>query len=344
MTNDLFSMFNIVDQHEEEKRKQEEIVKAEQAKQAEEEQRERAAKLKAQLVTAEASETEEDPEEASTDKKESKPKPKKEAAPKFVINEDTVIRYHPDEIPVTKYFTVEEITEGILVKGKEEDTSRTPITAEMVRKRMENDYPELQPNFVDIVYLEKQNIICPYPKAKKKGALLSDCEVDCRYSSTVNGKSGWNLSKIPFRILQEFLGIASIMAEQKLEVHADIYYCPERLMFFMDVPKQRVHKYWVEVNETSQVIAERVGGATKVLEIHSHHTLEPFPSQQDNESERFPGMVYVIVGNMQNFFPDITIRQFISEEAGHMKMDIDEVFIRPFTELPLFEYMNIERG
>ena len=65
------------------------------------------------------------------------------------------------------------------------------------------------------------------------------------------------------------------------------------------------------------------------MEIHSHHTMQPYPSQQDNESERGP-LLYAIVGNIDKFFPDITVRTFDMTNQKHIELDAWKLFENPF--------------
>ncbi len=317
MTNqqsDIFSIFNLVDDHavaqKQEEDAKKEIEAAERAKKAEE--------VKAQVATATVEK-----------KKTSGKKVEKET---FTPNEDTVIRYYGESHPITSYFTPEELVEGLLVKKKDKDPERVPLDGEMLRKRMEKDFPELVKDHTDIIFIASKNIVVPTMKAKKKG----NCE------ETLLTSSVSSFPKIPFDLLRDFISLAQFYGAIDLEVHGDIYYNLNSHSYFLDIPKQRVHPYWVEVTETSQELAERLLDAVKVLEIHSHHSMPPRPSKQDNRSERVPGMHYAIVGHTERFFPDVTLRQFLSDERGYSKKKIDFLFDSPFERLVSFSTKDIE--
>ncbi len=326
MTNqqtDIFNMFNLVDEHAEQKKREEE----ERKKKAEEERKAKQAELQKQAKEA-SEKARENAEKKAAEKKEEE---------KFDVNENTIIRHFGESIEITAYFTPEELAEGLLVKKKEGEPERKPLEPEMLRKRMEKDYPELVKSHTEVVFLKEKNIILLPMKAKKKG--------NCREEELIHSSSLLfsKLNKpIPFSVLRDFIAIARIYGEMKLEVHADIYYNPGNESFFLDIPRQVVHPYWVEVTEDAASLVARVEDSFKVLEIHSHHFMSPSPSAQDNLSERVPGMLYAIVGRTQDFFPDISVREFISEFRGHKKVSAELVFEWPFFELPDFDMDKIE--
>lgn len=302
---DIFSMFGIVDEYAEQKKREEE----ERARKAEE--------LRKQVEATRA---------ASTNTAEKK---KVEAKVVFEVNESTVIRYFGESIDIFNYFSSEEIAEGLLVKKKDGETERKPLDGELLRRRMEKDFPELVKDMTEMVYIKDKNIVIPVMKAKKKG--------NCTETSSNEGVS----SLIPFSILRDFIAVARLYAEHSLEVHADIYK-GHTGKYFLDIPGQQVHQYYCEVTEDALDIVSRVEDAIKVMEIHSHHKMVARPSQQDDLSERLPGMIYGIVGRTQNAFPDIFIRKFISSTDGHVTLPYSSVFQDPFNQIPDFDMSKIE--
>jgi len=304
---DIFSMFGLIDEKEEQRK----LEEAERKKKIEEER-----KMKMEEIRQKANE--------ANAKKAEKTDQKKTESEKFDVNEETVIRYYGESFEITSYFTPEEIAEGLLVKKKNGETERKPLEPEMLRKRMEKDFPELVKDHTEMVFLKAKNIIVPTMKAKKKG--------NCMEASSTD--DAFPFPKIPFSILKDFISVARLYGEIRLEVHADIYYHFKEGKFLLDFPKQTVHSYWAEVIEDSQNIAEKFVDAAKILEIHSHHLMPSVPSEQDNQSERIPGMYYAIVGRINEFFPQLYLRKFISEEKGHLKMPFEHLFEYPFLKLP----------
>lgn len=328
MTNNIFDLFNLVDEVETNKREEEAKAKAileeEKAKAKALADEENAKIIAEKIANGESTK--------STAPVAEKAKTKVAEVPKFTPNEDTVIRFYGESLEITSYFTAEELAEGQLVKKKEE-TERVPLTVELLRKRMEKDFPELVKDFTEIIFIPAKNLIVPMIKAKKKGCIKE-------VSSSNDDASSF--PKIPHSILESFISLAKTYGQYNVEVHADVYYRPETNAYFLDIPEQTVHQYWVEVTEEAYSIVSRVLDAVKVLEIHSHHDMMAFPSTQDNASERVPGMHYAIVGNVSRFYPDVFLRQFISDEIGHSIKKVEEVFESPFSTLPNFDANVIE--
>lgn len=312
MTNsqtDIFTIFNLVD-----------------------EQSEAEAKAKAAREEAEQRKKKEQ-EDKHPIAKESAPQPKPAAdKDEFNPNEETIIRYYGESHPITAYFTPEELVEGLLVTKKGQDPERVPLTGEMLRKRMEKDFPELVKNHTEIIFISKKNIVVPTMRAKKKGNCME----------TLPTGSVSSFPKIPFSILQRFIFISKRFGCSELEIHADIYFDLLEKEYFLDIPRQQVNRYWVEVVETPQELAERTIDTVKVLEIHSHHLMAPRPSRQDDASERVPGMHYAIVGHTNRFFPEVTLRQFVSDEAGYFSKDIGMLFESPYATDEHIPFENVE--
>ena len=330
MTKNIFDLFNLVD--EEGTKKREEEAKAKAILEEEKAKAKALADEENAKIIAEKIANGETIESTATVAEKVKAKAVTEA-PKFTPNEDTIIRFYGESIQISAYFNAEELAEGELVKKKEE-TERRPLTEELLRKRMEKDFPELVKDFTEIIFIPAKNLIVPMIKAKKKGCIKEEVS-----SSTDDTSS---LPKIPHSILERFITLAKLYGQHNLEVHADVYYRTETDDYFLDIPKQTVHQYWVEITEESYSIVSRVLDAVKVLEIHSHHDMMAFPSNQDNASERVPGMHYAIVGNVNRFYPDVFLRQFISEEKGHSLKKVEELFETPFHALPSFNANVIE--
>lgn len=309
---DIFSLFGLVDEHAEKK------IVEEKARQAEMQE-------KLDKIVAKS--------ENETPKAPTKPVKKEEE--KFTPDENTVIKYFGIDIPITQYFTPEELVEGLLVKKADGETERKELEPEMLRKRMEKDYLELVKKFTAIIFLKKQNVIVVTMEARKKG-LCSESYVLSSDSTSLS------FPKIPSLVLNEFISLAKFYGKHNLEVHGDIYYCTEKKEYFLDIPKQSIHRYWVDVTEDAYSIVQRIKYAVKIMEIHSHHTMVPVPSAQDNESERVPGMYYAIVGHTNNFFPNVFLRQFISESLNHRILPLTDMFECPFERLPQFDIESIE--
>ncbi|MEI2356283.1 hypothetical protein [Mesobacillus zeae] len=302
---DIFSMFDIED---------EAVVKMEAAKAA-------ALKQHEQRMAKSNSKP------SDSDGKSNATAPKKDP---FKVLIDTIVRYAGMDLPVTNYFSIEEIENGLPVKSKkEEEPGFKPISDNDLRKKLEDDYPELVANFTQLVYIEKKNIIVPILSAKKKG--LANCiEASAKAEVSFTSKK-----KIPFYLLADFIVIAKEFSEKfGSEVHADIYFDLDTQIFFMDFPTQTVNTFLCKIDEDiAWINAEKFCDKryTKVMEIHSHHIMPAIPSSTDDLNERAP-ILYAIVGRLDKFFPDIIVRTFDKEAQKHRHINPLKVFDNPVFE------------
>ncbi len=132
------------------------------------------------------------------------------------------------------------------------------------------------------------------------------------------------LPKIPFQLLSDFIAIARHYAyTHRTEVHGDLYWS-RKGFYYLDIPQQEVHRYWVVPGRPDDELSENM---RKIGEIHSHHFMVPIPSPTDDENETAP-ILYAIVGNMDKFFPDITLRTW--HKGVHITLDPQKVFESPF--------------
>lgn len=250
----------------------------------------------------------------------------KAAAETFEVNSDTIIYFYTEQIDINDYFSTEELEMGIPRKNKEKEVEYKPITKADVKNRLKKDLPVLEAG-AELVYIKKKNIVSVILQAKKKG----------NNSRKESDKDSFAVSKrrIPFSLLKDFIAISKRFSDEYgTEVHADIFYDRDTDSFFMDIPKQQAHPLWVEVTETAIEAAEKAleGSYIKCMEIHSHHTMPPIPSLQDNASERAP-ILYAIVGRIDKFFPELTVRTFDIYSGRHINLDLWSIFEYPFTEV-----------
>ncbi|MGE7843552.1 hypothetical protein ACQKNX_22585 [Lysinibacillus sp. NPDC093712] len=284
------------------------------------------AQLDAQVEKAEANE--------KLKKENSNSNPLKTKADDFDINQDTIIRYFRELIPITNYFTLDEITNGIKKKKKDYTFEFKKIDGEMVRQRMEKEFPELVKDYTEMKYIGKdKNFIIPVTIAKKKGC---SSEVKIKVESSFDDSTSFIFpSKIPFKLLLEFINLARVYAEHKLEVRGEFYYNFDTDSFLLHIPKQTVSYHLVISNEETgyfeiQQLEKNGHFVQLACEIHSHHVLRPLPSNIDNQSERKPGMFYIIVGTFhKSYLPEIYIRTFqtIGDIEQHVQCELSDVFV-----------------
>ncbi|UNL87435.1 Mov34/MPN/PAD-1 family protein [Priestia koreensis] len=246
----------------------------------------------------------------------------------FTILADATIRYCGLDLPVTNYFSVEEIEKGIPMKKSGDKIAYQKITETTLRQKLEEDFPELVAGFTSIVYMKDKNLLVPVLQAKKKG-------LHCTESSSTES-SFTTIGKIPFSLLSDFISIARQYSSQfKTEVHADIFVDLDKKEYFLYFPQQHVHRFWVEITEDPTMTALNLLEMRhrKIGEIHSHHEMAAWPSMTDNENER-SSLLYVIVGKVHDFFPHVTARTFLKEMKTHLPLEIRSVFQDTFTRSP----------
>lgn len=254
----------------------------------------------------------------------------------FEVKVDTIIRYAGMDIPVTNYFDIDVIENGILKTSKKDKEDGKfeyrKIEENDLRKKLEEDYPELVANFTTLVYIKKKNVIVPILQAKKKGLINYDCHLGDSSSESPSLPK----KKIPFSLLSDFISIAKQWSDRfGTEIHADIYFDVERHEFFMDFPEQVVNPVLVEITESPMTSAIKFLDRQyiKVMEIHSHQRMKAIPSSTDDANER-SRILYAIVGKIDNLFPEITVRTFNTFTEEHIPLQPLQIFEYPFHHIP----------
>lgn len=309
---DIFSMFGIEDEYAEKLKREE----SERQKRAEE------AKIRAEELK-----------KASAGASTSTNAPKKKEPEVFDVNVETFVYHLGQELPLTNYFTVEEILQGLPSKKQdEEEPTLRKITGEDVRKRLEKEFPDLLAAYTDMAFVKQKNMILAVPKARKKGL---EMDIDCTEESSKEDSLHYR-KKIPFSILSDFISLSNqFSTKYGVELHGDIYFDLNRDEFFMDIPHQVASSITVERIQDVELTLQKLNGIRflKIMEIHSHHVMEPFPSRLDDYNERQGGVLYAIVGNVDKFLPDITLRRFDPHRDRHIDLDPNLVFESPFESL-----------
>lgn len=249
---------------------------------------------------------------------------KKKMGDELELTVDTVVKYAGQEIPVTRYFSAEQITNGVerTVKGEKKIE---PISEKQLLNQLNDDFAELVSELTTLVFYKKKNIVVPVLQARTKGA---------NKESSSEGSLSFTKrpSRIPFSILEDFIAIArKFDVEHNTEIHADVYFDYDTNEFFMDFPEQIVHRYWATRTEDAFTTATKFldRNYRKVLEIHSHHTMAPSPSSTDDAAER-SAIFYVIVGRTDKFFPEFTARTFDIKNQKHIPLSIEDIFEYPY--------------
>lgn len=306
----------------------------------------------------------------ASEKKKSLPKSEPEI---WELNGETIIRYGGENIPLTDYFTLDEITNGIQDRSltdeqtAEENTEVKvkKITGEDVRKRMEEDFGELTEELTTMTFNKEKNMIIPVLTARKKGSgmilerrhgvylRLEDAVENKRSNMFIAGADGHmyhiretevltickkarkvpgvpmlvegvrlKFPRIPWGMLSQFLIVARHFASKyDAEIHGEVHWDGQG--YQLVIPAQIVSKHMCEPIEQMAYDENKI----KVMEIHSHNTMDAYFSAQDDRSEQAP-ILYAVVGKVLDFFPQIQVRTCLDGE--YLMIDPHTIFDSPY--------------
>ena len=123
----------------------------------------------------------------------------------------------------------------------------------------------------------------------------------------------------------------SFMEENaEYEALALIYWSVEAKCFFAYVPKQTVRKEHIEA-DLRDCPYDDDPRYIRYADIHSHNSMDPFFSPEDNWDERSTGL-YFVMGHLEQFFPELKAR--ISCEGSFVEIDPAEVIDWPVSNFP----------
>jgi len=91
---------------------------------------------------------------------------------KFEVNAETIIRYDSENLPITNYFSLDELSAGVPSSEEGKENELRPITGEDLRKRMVDEYGELLEELCVMVFNKEKNLVVPVLQARKKGGRL----------------------------------------------------------------------------------------------------------------------------------------------------------------------------
>ena len=136
------------------------------------------------------------------------------------------------------------------------------------------------------------------------------------------------LPLFPFSELCKIISFFKRYADIKggLEVLVNVYWNPKTEEYVTVIPTQLIGKASVDA-----VIGEEYSDLVHVMDIHSHNTMEARFSSIDDKDEKAT-RIYVVIGRMDKFFPDVTAR--ISAGGKFVEINPDEIFEYPFLSFP----------
>ena len=117
---------------------------------------------------------------------------------------------------------------------------------------------------------------------------------------------------------------------EEYEALALIYWDKVEQKFFAHVPKQSVRREHIEA-DLRDCPYDDDSRYIRYADIHSHNSMDPFFSLEDNWDERGTGL-YFVMGHLERFFPELKAR--ISCEGSFVEIDPSEVIDWPASTFP----------
>lgn len=140
------------------------------------------------------------------------------------------------------------------------------------------------------------------------------------------------LPLIPLPLIQQVISFfrSFMLEDEEYEALALIYWDKVERRFFAHVPKQNVRKEHIEA-DLRDCPYDDDSRYIRYADIHSHNSMDPFFSPEDNRDERGTGL-YFVIGHLERFFPELKAR--ISCEGSFVEIDPAEVIDWPASTFP----------
>jgi len=139
----------------------------------------------------------------------------------------------------------------------------------------------------------------------------------------------FTLPPIPFSVIQKIIAFFKNYCDKEniYEAMAYIMWEQEKRDYFVYVPKQKVTMDEINAERDNDIAKKYV----YVMRIHSHNLGEAVFSDID-DNEEIETMLYAVVGRLDNYLPDITVRYSC---GGHYReIPAEMVFENPFGSFP----------
>ena len=145
------------------------------------------------------------------------------------------------------------------------------------------------------------------------------------------------LPRIPLSTLFVIMSFFKDFAMKKLEVMVQVLYDTDQEKYVVSVPKQTVSQAHISIDLHDCDL----NNCIHVMDVHSHHQMEAKFSQTDDNDERATRL-YAVVGRMDKFFPDITLR--ISNGGKYLEIPSAVMFesLYDLTSFPTEWRENVE--
>lgn len=140
------------------------------------------------------------------------------------------------------------------------------------------------------------------------------------------------LPLIPLPLIQQIISFfrSFMLGNEEYEALALIYWDKVERKFFAYVPKQTVRREHIKA-DLRDCPYDDDSRYIRYADIHSHNSMDPFFSLEDNWDERGTGL-YFVMGHLERFFPELKAR--ISCEGSFVEIDPSEVIDWPASVFP----------
>ena len=140
------------------------------------------------------------------------------------------------------------------------------------------------------------------------------------------------LPLIPLPLIQQIISFfrSFMLGNEEYEALALIYWDKVERKFFAYVPKQSVRREHIKA-DLRDCPYDDDSRYIRYADIHSHNSMDPFFSPEDNRDERGTGL-YFVIGHLERFFPELKAR--ISCEGSFVEIDPAEVIDWPASTFP----------
>lgn len=147
----------------------------------------------------------------------------------------------------------------------------------------------------------------------------------------------YNLPPIPYELcLKVKWFFKLIWKATKTEVMLEVYFNPETNSYFINCPKQTITKYRVTYHR------EEIPNMTKIMEIHSHHSMPAIFTTIDDADENKIGIIYGVIGNFKEDSSHWAMSLRVLNKGSFKYLDFTDIFESP-KKLPIDELKKVFR-
>ena len=133
----------------------------------------------------------------------------------------------------------------------------------------------------------------------------------------------FKLPKIPFDIFNKILKFFNIVYDMMgTEAYVTVYFDKKDGQYHIDIPEQKVSGGLVEWED--EAFSKFKDDKLPVLEVHSHHTMTGHFSSIDDEYQKSPDHIHLVIGSIKDSVPSTQIR--VAYEDFKHDIELEDVF------------------